>query len=101
MPAGTRYVFLNQSGTCGLSPNACSRTNCQIRLADAINGPVACSEDLAMLTFSWNHMPRYLKDSLWANGTPPTQNTGKLEFDELECTTSDLAALMTRCFLRA
>eukprot|EP00983_Pelagomonas_calceolata_P086731 1156820-Pelagomonas_calceolata.AAC.2 len=36
-------------------------------------------------------MPKYLKDSLWANGTPPTENTGKLELDKLKCTTSDLA----------
>eukprot|EP00983_Pelagomonas_calceolata_P013072 417946-Pelagomonas_calceolata.AAC.1 len=41
-------------------------------------------------------MPKYLKDSLWANGTPPIENTDKLEPDELKCTTSDhdLAVLM-------
>eukprot|EP00983_Pelagomonas_calceolata_P055796 1144297-Pelagomonas_calceolata.AAC.1 len=61
-----------------------------------MNGPVTCSEDLALLMCLWNHMPRYLKDSLWANGIPPTKNTGKLEPDELKCTTSDLAVLMTR-----
>eukprot|EP00983_Pelagomonas_calceolata_P070834 1150942-Pelagomonas_calceolata.AAC.1 len=59
-----------------------------------MNGPVTCSEDFAMLMCLWNHMPRYMKDSLWANGTPPTKNTGKLEPDELKCTTSDLAGLM-------
>eukprot|EP00983_Pelagomonas_calceolata_P085926 1156657-Pelagomonas_calceolata.AAC.2 len=40
-----------------------------------------------------------LKDSLWANSTPPAGNTGKLGPDELKCTTSDLAKLMTRCFV--
>eukprot|EP00983_Pelagomonas_calceolata_P034216 1071842-Pelagomonas_calceolata.AAC.1 len=64
-----------------------------------MDGPVTCPEDLTMLMFLWNHMLRYLKDSLWANGTPPTKNTGKLEPAELKCTTSDSAVLMTRCFV--
>eukprot|EP00983_Pelagomonas_calceolata_P115500 1160206-Pelagomonas_calceolata.AAC.9 len=63
------------------------------------------AEDLATLTFLSNHVPRYLKDSLWTNasGFPPTKNPGKLDPGGLKCTTSDLAVLMTtsRCFLRA
>eukprot|EP00983_Pelagomonas_calceolata_P028599 895489-Pelagomonas_calceolata.AAC.1 len=68
---------------------------------DAMNGPVTCSEDIALLVFLWNHMPRCLKDYLWANGTLATENTGKLEPDDLKCTTFDLAVIVTRCFLRA
>eukprot|EP00983_Pelagomonas_calceolata_P050057 1141786-Pelagomonas_calceolata.AAC.2 len=62
-------------------------------------GPVTCSEDLAMLICLWNDMPKYLRDSAWANGTPTNGNAGRLGLDVLKCTTSDLAVLMNRRLL--
>eukprot|EP00983_Pelagomonas_calceolata_P061558 1146873-Pelagomonas_calceolata.AAC.2 len=88
MPAGSKYAFPNQSGKCGLHLSAV--------LAHKLPNPVgSCHGRASNMLGGLSHadmlvepLLRYLKDrplsdSLWANDTSPTENTGKLDPDEL------------------